>query len=53
MKDQIGALAVVHVGLVGFDAGEAIVEKIKGMGKRYLWRWDHSYFLRSSGQQRF
>ena len=35
MKDHIGALAVVHVGMVEFDAGEALVEKIKGMGKRY------------------
>lgn len=47
MKDHIGALAVVHVGMVEFDAGEALVEKIKGMGKRYRWRWVQTYFLRA------
>lgn len=53
MKDQIGPLVVVHVGMVGLDADEAMVEKIKGMGKRDLWRWDQMHSLRSSGQQRF
>ena len=53
MKDKIGPLEVVHVGMVGLDAGEAMVEKIKGMGKRDLWRWDQMHSLRSSGQQRF
>lgn len=39
MKDQIRALiVVVHVGMVGLDADEAMVEKIKGMGKEIFGR---------------
>lgn len=43
MKDQIGPLVVVHVGMVGLDADEAMVEKIKGMGKRDLWSMDQMH----------
>lgn len=40
MKDQIGPLVVVHVGMVGLDADEGDGGEDQGMGKRDLWRWD-------------